>query len=181
MLVKVLSSDVSLLCSLIDDGGLSRMLSGCFEGVSARILVRNTSIYGDILNRFVSVDADCLSYEMNSCAKNIFLLSLLILLLRLSECNSSEAEQLCLGDIPVFFCDTNSCCLRDVSGNFLVNDCFSASALNSILKHLPRLSSDFDDQCKLLDKYLRVSLAPQGWRSNVNFSSIQDLSFPCVV
>ena len=91
----------------------------------------------------------------------------------------SEAEQLCLGDIPVIFCDTHSCCLRDVSGNFLVNDCFSASALNSILKHLPRLSSDFDDQCKLLDKYLRVSLAPQGWRSNVNFSSIQDLSSSC--
>ncbi len=165
------------LCSLNNAGGLSRMLRACFEGSTARVLVRNTSIYGDVLNRLVSVDAACPEYQMNSTCQNH--LSTFVVdspYLRSTSVILSEAEQLCFGDVPIFFCDTNSCCLKDASGNVLVNDCFSDSALDLILNHLPLLSSDFDDQCKLLDKHLRVSLAPQSRKSNVSFSPIKDLS-----
>ena len=66
-------------------------------------MVRNTSVYGDILNRIVSIDATCSSYEMNStCQKYLSSFVVDSACLGSESVIISEAEQLCLGDIPVF-------------------------------------------------------------------------------
>ena len=87
----------------------------------------------------------------------------------------SEAEQLCFGDVPIFFCDTNSCCLKDVSGNVLVNDCFSDSALDLILNHLPPRLVILMTSANCWTSICECHLS-QSRKSNVSFSPIKDLS-----
>jgi len=177
------------LISIAADETLSHLLQDCFRDATSRVLIRDTSVYGEAIHGSSSP----------AYASSYFKSGLLFEKL-LSPFDSykrsqdlfaifcSEVDQLQLDDIPIFFSRVSSTCLNDGLGTILVEDYAELSALDAVINTLPNLKNNLEDQSILFNKYLSISLSTsyaeashqtiKQWPIN-NFSKINQNELYC--